>query len=59
MTSLLWLSTLSSFNDWKAKHVIIGLFEVIDTTGIALAPKLQELLDKFTLTKKNSYLGKG
>jgi hypothetical protein len=40
------------FNDWEAKHVIIGLFEVIDTSGIALAPKLQELLDKFTVIEK-------
>jgi hypothetical protein len=28
------------FNSWEAKHVIIGLFEVIDTNGMAMAPKL-------------------
>ncbi len=28
------------FNSWVAKHVIVGLFEVIDTNGIAMAPKL-------------------
>jgi hypothetical protein len=39
-------------NDWEAKYVSIGLFEVIDTSGIALAPKLQELLHKFTLIEK-------
>jgi hypothetical protein len=40
------------FNYWEAKYVIIGRFEVIDTSGIALAPKLQELSDKFTLIEK-------
>jgi hypothetical protein len=28
---------------------MIGLFEVIDTSGVVMAPKLQELLDKFYL----------
>jgi hypothetical protein len=28
------------FNSWEAKHVIVGLFEVIDTNGMAMAPKL-------------------
>jgi hypothetical protein len=40
------------FSDWKAKHVIIGLFEVTNTSGIAMVPKLQDLLDRFALTKK-------
>jgi hypothetical protein len=40
------------FSDWEAKHVIIGLFEVIDTSGIALAPKLRDLIDKFILIEK-------
>jgi hypothetical protein len=28
------------FSDWKVKHVTIGLFEVIDTSSINMAPKL-------------------
>ncbi len=28
------------FNNWEAKHVIVGLFEVIDTNGMAIVPKL-------------------
>jgi hypothetical protein len=39
-------------SNWEAKHVIIGLFEMIDTCGITMAPKLQELLDMFIFTKK-------
>jgi len=39
-------------NNWEAKHVIIGLFEMIDTCGITMAPKLQELLDMLFLPKK-------
>jgi len=27
-------------NDWEAKYITIGLFEVIDTSGIAMVPKL-------------------
>jgi len=38
-------------NDWEAKHVTI-LFEVIDTSDIGMALKLQELLDRFTLIDK-------
>ncbi len=38
-------------NDQEAKHVTI-LFEVIDTSGIGMAPKLQELLDRFALIDK-------
>jgi hypothetical protein len=40
------------FNSWEAKHVIVGLFEVINTNGMAMAPKLQELLDRFVLIDK-------
>jgi hypothetical protein len=32
--------------------VTIDLFEVTTTSGAAMAPKLQELLDKFSLTNK-------
>jgi hypothetical protein len=28
------------FNDWKVKHVTISLFEVIDTSGIIMVPKV-------------------
>jgi hypothetical protein len=38
-------------NDWEAKHLTI-LFEVTDTSGIAMATKLQELLDWFALIDK-------
>jgi hypothetical protein len=38
-------------SEWEAKHVTIGLFEVIDISGVAMVPKLQELLDKFSLIK--------
>jgi hypothetical protein len=37
-------------SDWEIKHVTIGLFEVSDTSGVTMAPKLQELRDKFPLT---------
>jgi hypothetical protein len=40
------------FNKWEAKHVTIKLFEVFDTNGVAMAPRLQQLLDKFSLTQK-------
>jgi hypothetical protein len=32
-------------------HVTIGLFEM-DISGVTLAPKLKELLDRFSLTQK-------
>jgi hypothetical protein len=35
-------------NDWEVKHVIIRLFEVINTSSATMVPKLQELLDKFS-----------
>jgi hypothetical protein len=40
------------FSDWRAKHVTVFLFEVIDTSGMVMALKLQELLDKFVLIDK-------
>ncbi len=39
-------------NDWQPKHVIIGLFELIETIGQALAKSLIELLDKYGLMKQ-------
>lgn len=38
------------FNKWESKHVTIGLFEAIATNGVAMAPKLWELLDTFSFT---------
>jgi len=32
--------------------VTIFLFEMTDTSGMVMAPKLQELLDKFILTNR-------
>jgi hypothetical protein len=37
-------------SDWEAKLVTIGLFEVSNMSSVAMAPKLQELLDRFSLT---------
>ena len=37
---------------WKPRHVIISLFEVHDTSGVALAEIVKPLLDEFQLTKK-------
>jgi len=34
---------------WKLMHVIVGLFEVNETTGSCMACQLQYLLDKFGL----------
>jgi hypothetical protein len=39
-------------SDWEAKHVTIGLFEVLNTSSATMVLKLQELLDKFSLTQK-------
>jgi hypothetical protein len=38
---------------WEAKHVIIELFEVSNINGVAMAPRLQQLLDKFSFTQKS------
>ncbi len=37
---------------WEAKHVTIELFEVSDINDATIAPRLQQLLDKFFLTQK-------
>ncbi len=39
-------------SDWEAKHVTIGLFEVLNTSSATMVLKLQELLDKYSLTQK-------
>ncbi len=39
-------------NDWEAKHVIIGLFELTYTSGAPMALKLQQFLDMFSLIEK-------
>jgi hypothetical protein len=43
-------------NDWKPKHVIIGLFEATKITRQALVKSLTELLDKYGLKKKKILL---
>jgi hypothetical protein len=44
-------------NNWEARHVTIRLFEVIDTSGVAMVSKLQELLYKlFFFTKILAYV---
>jgi len=37
---------------WEAQHVTIELFELFNNNGVAMAPRLQQLLDKFSLTQK-------
>jgi len=32
-------------NKWEAKHIITELFEVFDTSGVVVAPRLQQFLD--------------
>jgi len=39
-------------NDWEAKHVTIGLFELTYTSGASMALKLQQFLDMFSLIEK-------
>jgi hypothetical protein len=39
-------------NDREAKHVMIILFEVTNINGVVMAPKFQELLEKFFFTTK-------
>jgi cytosine/adenosine deaminase-related metal-dependent hydrolase len=39
-------------SDWQPKHVIIGLFEAIETTSQALTRSFIDLLDKYGLRKK-------
>jgi len=40
-------------NDRESKHVMIGLFEVMNNIGAIMAPRFQELLNKFFFTKNN------
>lgn len=37
---------------WMPRHVIIGLFEAADTTGVTLAESVKGLLKSFGLTNK-------
>jgi len=37
---------------WEPRHLTVGLFEVHDTSGVALAEIVKLLLDEFQLTKK-------
>jgi len=39
-------------NKWEAKHITIRLFEMFDTSGATMAPRLQQLIDKFFFTRK-------
>ncbi len=36
-------------SDWKPKHVILGLFEIVETTGQTLVRNLTKLLDAYGL----------
>lgn len=36
--------------DWVPQHIIVGLFEVSDIFGAAMAGQLQQMLDTFGLT---------
>lgn len=38
--------------DWQPKHITIGLCKAADASGAAMAVQLQQLLDRFNLTKK-------
>jgi hypothetical protein len=40
-------------NKWEAKYITIRLFEVSDTNGVTMAPRLQQLLDEFSLPKRS------
>jgi hypothetical protein len=40
------------FSNWEIKHVTISLFEAITTNNVTMAPKLQELINMFSLTNK-------
>jgi hypothetical protein len=39
-------------DDWQPKHINLGLYEPIDTTGQTLAKKLTKLLDSYALRRK-------
>jgi hypothetical protein len=38
-------------NKWEAKHITIGQFEASNTSGVTMAPRLQQLLDKLFFTQ--------
>jgi hypothetical protein len=40
-------------NKWEAKHITIGLFEMFNITSATMAPRLQQLLDKFLFTQRS------
>ncbi len=52
MLILFFVITNMLSNKWEAKHVIIELFEVFDINDAIMVPKLQQLIDKFSLTHK-------
>jgi hypothetical protein len=52
MMCLLLLLTLFQVIRRHSMHVAVGLFEVMDISGITMAPKLNKLLDRFSLTQK-------
>ncbi len=39
-------------SDCEAKHVTIRFFEISNTSGVVMVSKLQELLDRFSITPK-------
>jgi len=39
-------------NKWEAKHITIRPFEMSNTSGVTMAPRIQQLLEKFSLTQK-------
>jgi hypothetical protein len=39
-------------SNWEHKHLTIGLFEAIATSGVTMVPKLWELLGMFSFTDK-------
>ncbi len=39
-------------NKWEATHIPIRLFEVSNTSGATMVPRLQQFVDKFFLAQK-------
>ncbi len=46
---LMWLF---NFTIWESTHVIVGIFEMHNTIGAAMANKVKVLLDSFELHDK-------
>jgi len=46
---LIWLS---NFTIWKPTHVIVGIFEMHNTIGVAMENQVKVLLDSFDLHDK-------